>query len=67
MDVLKRLKEIKNENIIWIIYIGIIALSYYSNYLEKNYFLNNEYKGVYSLGHIQEKNPNEGNISKLAR
>lgn len=24
-------------------------------------FLNNEYKGVYSLGHIQEKNPNEGN------
>ncbi len=42
MDVKKRLEEIKNENIIWIIYIGIIALSYYSNYLEKNYFLNND-------------------------
>ena len=42
MDVKKRLDEIKNENIIWIIYIGIIALSYYSNYLEKNYFLNND-------------------------
>ena len=29
-------------------------------------FLNNEYKGVYSLGHIQKKNPNEGNIPNKA-
>lgn len=37
----KRLKQIQNENYIWIIYLIIIALSYYSNSLEKKYFLNN--------------------------
>ena len=36
-----RLKEIKIENFIWLIYLGIIGLSYYSNYLEKDYFINN--------------------------
>ena len=39
-----RLKEIKIENFIWIIYLGIIGLSYYSNYLEKDYFINNNTK-----------------------
>jgi len=38
-DVDNKLKEIKIENFIWFIYIGIIFLSWYSNYLEKNYFL----------------------------
>lgn len=38
----ERLKEIRNENLIWIIYIGIIILSYYSNYLEKQYFMYND-------------------------
>lgn len=37
-----RLKQINIENKIWIIYIGIIILSWYSNYLEKKYFLNND-------------------------
>ena len=37
----KRLKQIHNENNIWIIYIVIIILSFYSNYLETDYFLNN--------------------------
>ena len=37
----KRLQEIKIENIIWIIYIGIIILSFYSNKLEKDFFINN--------------------------
>lgn len=37
----ERLKEIKIENYIWIIYIGIILLSWYSNKLEKEYFLTN--------------------------
>ena len=37
----KRLQEIKIENIIWIIYIGIIILSFYSNELEKDYFIIN--------------------------
>ena len=38
-DLNKKLKEIKIENYIWIIYIGIIILSWYANFLEKKYFL----------------------------
>ncbi|MBE6158344.1 MAG: hypothetical protein E7159_00790 [Firmicutes bacterium] len=41
-DIEERLKEIKIEDFIWIIYIGIILLSYYSNYLEEKYFINND-------------------------
>ena len=37
-DISDRLKEIKIEDIVWIIYIGIIILSFYSNELEKNFF-----------------------------
>ena len=40
-DNLDRLKEIKDENIVWIIYIGIIILSYYANYKEVKYILYN--------------------------
>ena len=40
-DLEEKLKEIKIENFIWIIYIGIIIYSYYSNYLEKRYYLYN--------------------------
>lgn len=40
-EIKERLKDIKIENFIWLIYIGIIILSYYSNELEKDYFLNN--------------------------
>lgn len=36
---LSRLKDIKIENYIWIIYIGIIVLSWYTNGKEKNYIL----------------------------
>ena len=36
---LSRLKDIKIENYIWIIYIGIIVLSWYANGKEKNYIL----------------------------
>ena len=36
-----RLKELNIEDFIWIIYIGIIALSFYSNSLERKYFINN--------------------------
>ncbi len=35
-----KLKEISMEEYIWIIYIGIIILSYISNYYEKDFFLN---------------------------
>jgi len=37
-----RLNQIKIENFIWIVYIGIIVLSFYSNKLEKDYFLFND-------------------------
>ena len=39
MNYQKRLKQIKIENYIWIIYLGIIILSYYANYFEKDFFL----------------------------
>ena len=38
-EIRSRLNQIKIENNIWIIYIGIIIFSWYSNYLEKNYLL----------------------------
>ena len=37
-----KLKELKIENFIWIIYIGIIFLSWFSNFLEKKYFIYND-------------------------
>ena len=39
MNYQERLKQIKIENNIWIIYLIIIAVSYYANYFEKDYFL----------------------------
>lgn len=47
----ERLKDIKIENFIWVIYIGIILLSWYSNSLEKNYIL---YKDEESREKYQE-------------
>lgn len=38
----KKLKELKVEEIVWVIYIGIIILSFYSNNLERKYFINND-------------------------
>jgi hypothetical protein len=45
----KRIKQINMENNIWIIYLFIIILSYYANYKEKDFFLNNnqESKEIY--------------------
>ena len=37
-----KLKEFKSEEFVWIIYIGIIILSFYSNELERKYFINND-------------------------
>ncbi|MBQ8891553.1 MAG: hypothetical protein IJ068_01665 [Bacilli bacterium] len=34
-----KLKDIKIEEFVWIIYIGIIIYSFYSNYLERKYYL----------------------------
>lgn len=41
----KRLKQLKVEDFIWIIYIGIIIFSLYSNTLERKYFLYNDQNG----------------------
>ena len=40
-EINERLEDIKFENFVWVIYIGIIILSYYANTLEKNYFTTN--------------------------
>ena len=37
-----KLRELKIEDFIWVIYIGIIILSWYANDLERNYFINND-------------------------
>lgn len=49
-DKLKRLEDIKIENIVWIIYIGIIILSWYANNKEKKYLL---YKDLLSKKEYQ--------------
>lgn len=36
-----KLKELDIEDFIWIIYIGIIFLSWYSNSLERDFYINN--------------------------
>ncbi len=43
-DKLDRLKDIKMENSIWVIYIFIIILSYYANSKEKKYIIYNDLK-----------------------
>lgn len=39
---LDKLKDIKNENNIWFIYIGIIVLSWYTNSKEKDFILHDD-------------------------
>ena len=41
-EVEDRLKQLKIEDFIWIIYLGIIFLSYFSNSLERKYFVSND-------------------------
>jgi len=36
-----KLKQLRIEDFIWVIYIGIIVLSWYSNNLERDYFIYN--------------------------
>lgn len=40
-EIYNKLRQIKTEDYIWIIYIGIIMFSFYSNKLETDYYLNN--------------------------
>lgn len=41
-EVEDRLKQLKIEDFIWIIYLGIIFLSYYSNSLERKFFISDD-------------------------
>ena len=41
-EVYNKLKELKTEEFIWIIYIFIIIYSFYSNNLERKYFLSGD-------------------------
>lgn len=43
-ELYEKLKQLRIEEIIWIVYIGIIIMSFYSNYLEKKYFIYNDLK-----------------------
>ncbi len=38
----ERLNDIRIENNVWILYLGIIALSYWANEFEKKYFIYND-------------------------
>lgn len=40
----RKLKQLRIEDFIWVIYIGIIIMSWYSNILERKYFLYNDLK-----------------------
>ena len=42
-EIENKINQINIEDKIWIIYIGIIFLSWYSNNLERNYFIYNNY------------------------
>ena len=39
-----KLKELEIEDFIWFVYIGIIILSWYSNSLERKYYVYNDLK-----------------------
>lgn len=41
-EINSKLKQLKIEDFIWVIYIGIIILSWYANSLEKKYFIFND-------------------------
>lgn len=41
-DINERLKSLDIEDFIWVVYIGIIFLSFFSNSLERKYFLYND-------------------------
>ena len=38
----EKLKQLKTEDFIWLVYIGIIFMSWYSNNLERKYFIYND-------------------------
>ena len=53
-DIEEKLKQLKIEDFIWVIYIGIIFMSWYSNYLERNYYIYNNLSSKQKYRHINE-------------
>ena len=51
-DINNKLKQLKTEDYIWIIYIGIIVLSWYSNSLERKYYIYNDINSKNNYQHI---------------
>lgn len=51
---LKLLKALKIEDFVWVIYLVIIGLSFYSNHIERNYIINDneESKNKYQIINI---------------
>ena len=41
-EINEKLKQLKIEDFIWLIYIGIIVMSWYANSLERKYFIYND-------------------------
>lgn len=41
-ELTNKLKQLRNEEIVWVIYIGIIFMSWYANNLERKYFVCND-------------------------
>ena len=53
-DIEDKLKQLNIEDFIWVIYIGIIFFSWYSNSLERNYYLTNNIKSKNRYLNINE-------------
>ena len=47
-DISDKLSQINIEDFIWLIYLGIIILSYISNHFERDYYLNNNLRSKYN-------------------
>ena len=43
-ELIEKLKELDKEDFIWLIYVGIIFMSWYSNVFERKYFIWNDLK-----------------------
>ena len=51
-ELYKKLKELKIEDYIWVIYIGLIIMSWYSNNLERKYYIYNDEISKYKYREI---------------
>jgi UDP-N-acetylmuramyl pentapeptide phosphotransferase/UDP-N-acetylglucosamine-1-phosphate transferase len=53
-DLENKLKQLNTEDFIWVIYLGIIFFSWYSNSLERKYYVYNDLKSKEKYRHINE-------------